>query len=135
MQHLHQPHSTDQTSLKWSPESMMLTKTVSDVQISPSYDSVLFVATSPKLKEEGYRYISHIYQASMDGSNSTLFSNPETSSMQPRFSPDGQTVAFISMCKGIRSLFCISKQGGEASLLFTNKKNIKPSLGLHVENL
>src|ERR1700761_7185922 len=103
-----------ETGLTWTPEAIIQTKTISDVQISPDNESVLFVVTEPRMTKKKGTLLSRIYKKNCNSKGSPVpFSAPNVSSMQPRWSPDGQWIAFISTREGIKRLYLLSSEGGE----------------------
>lgn len=105
----------------WAPVEMMQLKSISEIVLSPDNETALFVTSESKIGEKN-RYISQIYRVKTDGSESpTLFSSTESSSGQPRWSPDGRWIAFISDRSGTRNLYLISATGGEAIPLTQGK--------------
>jgi len=111
--------------LSWTPEEMMHIKNVWDVQLSPDNETVLFVVTSTILTDAQSGYLSTIYRASADGTEEPFpFSAPSCSSYQPRFSPDGQWIAFLSGRDGTRQLYLIRSDGGEATQLTSGEEDV-----------
>lgn len=99
-------------SLVWTPEEIMKTKIISDIQLSPDNETALFVATEAKMNEEKGVSVSRIYKSdSFHKINATPFSTIEYSSSQPRWSPN--------------NLYLIHAHGGEAIPLTKEKKNIQ----------
>ncbi|MBN9377670.1 MAG: hypothetical protein BGO14_11290 [Chlamydiales bacterium 38-26] len=118
-------HATEK-DLAWTPEAIIQTKTISDIQISPNNESVLFVVTEPNMSEEKGALVSRIYKRNCVGEEMPLpFSAPHVSSMQPRWSPDGQWIAFLSNREGIKRLYLIHSEGGEATALTEGKKDVQ----------
>ena len=104
----------------------MKTKTIYEVQISPDNKSVLFVVIEPKMTDEKGIFLSRIYKTNSNGKECPIpFSAAEVSSMQPRWSPDGQWIAFVSTRQGVRNLYLIDGKGGEATALTKSKKPIQ----------
>lgn len=118
---------TTEKSLRWTPEEIMKTKLISDVQLSPNNETVLFVATETKMDnhEKGFS-LSRIYKASANNKESPRpFSTIEYSSSQPRWSPDGKWIAFLSDRNGANNLYLIHAEGGEAIALTKERKDIQ----------
>lgn len=102
----------------WSPKAMLETKLLSDPQLSPDNQSVLFQVLEPKLGDIKGKYLLQIYK------NTELFSPADASSMLPRWSPDGKWVAFLSIKEGgKKQLFLIPSSGGEAKPLTKNENH------------
>lgn len=120
-----QLHASEK-ELTWSPEALIQTKTISDIQISPDNESVLFVVTEPKMTEEKGTLLSRIYKRNCVGDEIPLpFSAPNVSSMQPRWSPNGQWIAFLSTREGVKRLYLVHSEGGEATALTEGKKDVQ----------
>lgn len=111
--------------LQWSPEEMMKTKIISDVQLSPDNESVLFVVREAKIEEDLSVNLSQIYQAkSNHNDNAILFSHFEMAS-QPRWSPNGKGIAFLAKQNGIIHLYLTSLSGNETIALTNEKRDIQ----------
>jgi len=120
-----QLHATEK-ELTWSPEALMQTKMISDIQLSPDNESVLFVVTEPKMTAKKGTVVSRIYKRKCAGDGAPLpFSAPHVSSMQPRWSPDGQWIAFLSTREGVKRLYLLHSEGGEAALLTDAKRDVQ----------
>lgn len=110
-------------SLSWTPETLLNMKNISDVQISPDHQSLLFVVTEPKITSETGINVSRIYLAKDE--SPIPFSAADISSSQPRWSPNGQWIAFVSKREGKRDLYLIRSEGGEAIRLTHGKKDVQ----------
>jgi dipeptidyl aminopeptidase/acylaminoacyl peptidase len=92
-------------------------KRVSDPQISPKGDLIAFVVTEMNKKQNTSNSDIWIIPA-RGGEPWRLTSSPEADS-NPRWSPDGKKIAFISARKGTPQVWMIDPKGGEASQLTT----------------
>lgn len=110
--------------LEWSPEVLMKTKTISDIQLSPNHECVLFVAKDLTMTDEQGDSLSRIYLSSVSNKTAVPFSTLGVSSTLPRWSPDGQWIAFLSNREGKTNLYLIRSDGGEAIPLTKAKKDI-----------
>lgn len=90
---------------------------VSDPQIAPDGKQVAFVVTFYD-KEEN-KSNSDIYLAPIKGNGIRQLTNSPKSDSQPRFSPDGRFIAFVSSRSGTPQIWLIPTNGGEAKQLTT----------------
>jgi dipeptidyl aminopeptidase/acylaminoacyl peptidase len=111
--------------LTWTPEVIITTKVISDVQLSPTNESILFVVTEPQVKDEKNALSSKIYKRDLHKEDATLFLATDMSSMQPRWSPDGEWIAFLSIQEGVKNLYLIPSDGGEPIALTNSKKDVQ----------
>jgi dipeptidyl aminopeptidase/acylaminoacyl peptidase len=96
-------------------EDMFRLHRVSDPQISPDGSSVLFVVTEP-LKAEN-RTDSDIWIVSTIGGEARKLTNSTKQDRHPRWSPDGQWIAFESNRDGSFQVWIMPAAGGEARKL------------------
>jgi len=99
------------------PRDLYRLRLVSDPQISPDGSRVAFVRK--QLDEEKNEYVSNIYVVDREGSVSQFTSGDKDSS--PRWSPDGNYLAFLSGRKERAQLHLLSTKGGE-SVALTERK-------------
>lgn len=97
---------------------------VADPQVSPGGDKVLF--TRSKINFDKNRYESNIWQLSLDGGEPYQFTSGIGRDSNPRWSPDGRHVLFLSDrafsdkedgAKGKTQLWVMPSSGGEARRL------------------
>jgi dipeptidyl aminopeptidase/acylaminoacyl peptidase len=93
-------------------EDFISLKRVSDPQISPKGDLIAFVVTEMN-KEQNTSNSDIWIIPSRGGEPWRLTSSPEADS-NPRWSPDGKKIAFISTRKGSPQIWMIDPKGGEA---------------------
>ena len=113
-----------------TPEDYFAFESISDPHISPDGKLVAYVVTTVDQKQN--RRNSSIWMASIDGSRAPWrFTTSPQSSNSPRWSPDGQSLAFISSRPGADGsattesrpqLWLLSMSGGEARRV-TSLKN------------
>ncbi|MGQ9736492.1 MAG: prolyl oligopeptidase family serine peptidase [Armatimonadota bacterium] len=91
-------------------------KLVSDAQISPDGEQVMCVVK--RIDREKNKYFSHLYLCDLRTREVRQFTNGEVSDSQPRWSPDGRWIAFVSNRQKPQSqIFLIPADGGEAQAL------------------
>lgn len=102
------------------------TKIISDTQVSPDGQCVAFVV-SDAYKGDTPSPKSQIWIVNADGSDAHPFTTGPRSDHSPRWSPDGEWLAFLSdrmNDKGTDELFLLSRHGGEAKRLFEAKSGV-----------
>jgi dipeptidyl aminopeptidase/acylaminoacyl peptidase len=91
-------------------------KTVSDAQLSPDGLTIAYVVGSYDEKQNQAH--SAIWLASLESGQTRQFTSGETTDSQPRWSPDGARLAFISTRhEGKPQIFIMDIAGGEARRL------------------
>ncbi len=98
----------------FTPEDIVNVQWLSDPQISPDGRSVAFVVT--RMDGEADEYRSQVWLMATDGASEPrqLTFGPKHDSM-PRWSPDGQTLAFLSDRGGKAQVWLLPADGGEAN--------------------
>lgn len=95
---------------------------ISDPQLSPNKRQVLFVQSEANWKAD--RRISHIWRINADGSGLIQMTSGSDGENTPRWSPDGNTIAFIAKRgaepEAVSQIFLIGVAGGEARQITTH---------------
>jgi len=98
-------------------EDFIQIKRISDPQVSPKGDLIAFVVTEMDLEKNASN--SDIWIVPTTGGKPwRLTSSPQSDSC-PRWSPDGQKIAFVSTRSGSPQIWMIDTRGGEAFELST----------------
>ena len=108
----------------WTPEMEMKLRSVGAVQVSPDGTKVLYTVSSPVMTAERSEYLTQIWLANANGSEAIQLTYAEKSSENPRWSPDGRSIAFTSSRSGKNNLYVIRVAGGEAEQLTDSKSGI-----------
>ncbi len=109
----------------WTVSEMLKVKTLKDVRLSPDNRSAIFVVTDSGLADGKDSYLSKLYKVALNGSQNPIpFTQAESSAIQPKWSPDGRWIAFLSDRTGALNLYLIRPDGGEAMALTQAKSNI-----------
>lgn len=109
------------TTTAWTPELMMKVKGVGAVstppgavRVSPDGKRVAYTITDAVMTADRSEFVSQIYVADTDGGNSFQLTYSEKSSTNPRWSPDGKWLAFVSNRKDNKNnLYLLRLSGGE----------------------
>lgn len=101
-------------------EDIVNLKTVTDPQISPDGDWVLYVVTYPQ-------HGSDIWLISGDGGTARQFTSHPGPDLHPRWAPDGKTIAFLSTRpdeKAKAQIHLIPADGGESKALTDESESV-----------
>ena len=80
----------------WTPDLLLTVKRVGPVVPSPDGSRAAFVVSQTVMEGEKSEWLSHIHVASADGKETFQLTQGDKSATQPRWSPDGQWIAFLS---------------------------------------
>jgi dipeptidyl aminopeptidase/acylaminoacyl peptidase len=106
------------------PADLLRIRFLSEPQFSPDGARVAFVVTT--LSEEKDAYLSNIWLVDVDGGEPRRFTTGATRDTDPRWSPDGRALAFLSdrePKKGAQ-LYLMPAGGGEAVRLTDLKRGV-----------
>ncbi|HEV8265369.1 MAG TPA: S9 family peptidase [Gemmatimonadales bacterium] len=96
-------------------EDYIALKAVSDPQLSPDGKWVAYTVSTPSLQDN--RNVSRIWVAEVATGRSRQLTGGPGSDRQPRWSPDGKTLAFISTREGGAQVWLLPIGGGDARKL------------------
>lgn len=89
---------------------------IGDPEISPNGSQILFVRTEPNWKAN--RRIGHIWRINADGTKLLQLTSGVDGENTPRWSPDGQSIAFVSKrgtdADAVAQVYLLENSGGEA---------------------
>jgi dipeptidyl aminopeptidase/acylaminoacyl peptidase len=98
-------------------EDYIALKAVSDPQLSPDGRWVAYTVSTPSLQDN--RNVSRIWVAEVATGRSRQLTGGPGSDRQPRWSPDGKTLAFIATREGGAQVWLLPVGGGDARKLST----------------
>jgi dipeptidyl aminopeptidase/acylaminoacyl peptidase len=109
----------------WTPDLMLKVKRVGPVVPSPDGSRVAFVVSEAVMEGEKSEWVSQIHIAASDGSSAFQLTRGEKSATSPRWSPDGQSIGFLSpRVVDKAGVFIIRVAGGEAEQITSEKEAI-----------
>ncbi len=109
----------------WTPDLLLKVKRIPLVVPSPDGSRAAFVVSEAVMQGEKSEWLSHIHVANADGSGSFQLTRGEKSATAPRWSPDGQWIAFLSARGSDKAnVFRIRVAGGEAEQLTSEKASV-----------
>src|SRR5437667_9476261 len=104
-------------------EDVLAIKNVSDAQVSPDGKWIAYVVTSVDMKENAND--ADVWLVSTAGGDTIRLTTSKKNDTQPRWSPDGKRIAFISAREEKPQIFLISPFGGEAEKLTDSKSGVQ----------
>ena len=114
---LAQPYSLAQTQQRrvLSLDDLSVIRTIMDPQVSPEGNWVAYTVRTLDMKED--KRNSHIWMTSWDGARTLQLTSSKDSETSPRWSPDGQYIAFLSgrgSDAEVDQVWLMNRAGGEA---------------------
>jgi dipeptidyl aminopeptidase/acylaminoacyl peptidase len=105
-----------------TPEASLNLRSTSDLQFSPNGERLAFVVTEPA---KGERRARHIWLYEKQSGSIRQFTYSAKSEFLPRWSPDGQQLAFLSDRDEQQQVYAMRANGGEASALTKGKRGVQ----------
>lgn len=103
----------------------MKIKSVSQTDISNDGKYVAYVVREAIMEEKKSEYLSQIWVNNLANNENFQYTFNLKSSISPKFSPDGQKIAFLSSRSGKNQIWVMNTLGGEAKKLTDEKKGIR----------
>jgi dipeptidyl aminopeptidase/acylaminoacyl peptidase len=98
----------------WTPQDMIRVKRIGGVWPSPDGSRVAYTVREAILDAGKSEYLTHIYLTNATGSETIPLTRGEKSCDNPRWSPDGKWIAFVTSRSGKANIWRIRVAGGEA---------------------
>ncbi len=111
----------------WTPEQMMKVKRIAAVRPSPDGKMAALVVTEAVMEPEKSEYVNQIHLANISTGaeiTSRQLTFGEKSSTEPRWSPDGKRLAFLSNRSGKNQIYVLHLAGGEGEPITDMKADI-----------
>ncbi len=86
------------TKAKWSEDDVVNAEVATDFQVSPDGRWVVWVKAAPD-DDEG-EHVRHLFRSSLTGDREVQLTRGRDECFQPRWSPDGKHIAFLSAREG-----------------------------------
>jgi dipeptidyl aminopeptidase/acylaminoacyl peptidase len=109
----------------WSPETQVKTKAVASPRVSPDGKRVVYTVNDAVMTADKSEFITQLWLASIDGKENFQLTFGDKNSTNPKWSPDGSMIGFVSNRKDNRNqLYVIRVAGGEAEQVTELKANV-----------
>jgi dipeptidyl aminopeptidase/acylaminoacyl peptidase len=113
------------TAQTWEPELQLKLKAAGAPQVSPDGKRVVYTVNEAVMTADKSEFVSQIWLANIATKQNTQLTFGEKSSTNPKWSPDGNWIAFTSNRKDNRNqLYLLSMNGGEAEPLTDGKSGV-----------
>ena len=109
----------------WTAELQIKVRAVATPRVSPDGRRVVYTVSDAVTTAERSEYVSQIWMATSDGKENVQLTFADKSSTNPRWSPDGNWIAFTSARKENKNnLYVMRVSGGEAEMLTDLKGSV-----------
>ncbi len=109
----------------WSPEMQVKTRAVGSPRISPDSKRVVYTINEAVMTADKSEFVTQVWMATVDGKENYQATFGDKSSTNPKWSPDGNSIAFTSNRKDNKSnLYVLRLLGGEAEPMTDVKSGV-----------
>ncbi|HEY2964565.1 MAG TPA: S9 family peptidase [Pyrinomonadaceae bacterium] len=109
----------------WDPETQMKVKAVGTPRVSPDGSRVVYTVNEAVTTPDKSEFVTQIWMANLATKQNFQLTFGEKSSTNPKWSPDGKWIAFMSNRKDNRNnIYRLSIEGGEAEPLTDLKSSV-----------
>jgi len=108
---------------RWTPEELMKIARLDDINISPDGERIVYTVTRPVIKEKTDKFETFIHITDRKG-NSRQLTYGKYNCTDPKWSPGGNLIAFITKRSGGNNIWLIRPDGGEAWQLTDAKTGV-----------
>jgi dipeptidyl aminopeptidase/acylaminoacyl peptidase len=113
------------TAQTWEPEMQLKFKAVGTPKVSPDGKRVVYTVNEAVMTADKSEFVTQIWMANIATKQNVQLTFGEKSSTNPKWSPDGNWIAFTSNRKDNRNnLYLLSLNGGEAEPLTDGKSGV-----------
>lgn len=109
----------------WSPEMQVKTKAIGTPRVSPDGTRVVYTVNEAVMTADKSEFVTQIWMATTDGKEDYQVTFGDKSSSNPKWSPDGRSIAFTSNRKDNKTnLYVLRLMGGEAEPVTDVKSSV-----------
>lgn len=109
----------------WTPEMQVKLRAVGSPQLSPDGKRVVYTVNEAVMAADKSEFVTQIWMATADGTSNYQVTFGDKSSANPKWSPDGSSIAFTSNRKDNKNnLYILRLSGGEAEPITDVKSGV-----------
>ena len=109
----------------WDPEMQLKLKLVGSPRVSPNGKRVVYTVSEAVMTSDRSEFVPQIWLGNIDTKQNVQLTFGDKSSTNPKWSPDGNWIAFVSNRKDNKNnLYLLSVNGGEAEPLTDLKSGV-----------
>jgi len=106
------------TAQTWDPETQLKIKAMGTPRVSPDGKRMVYTVNDAVMTADKSEFVTQIWMANIATKQNTQFTFGDKSSTNPKWSPDGNWIAFLSNRKDNRNnIYLLNVNGGEAEPL------------------
>jgi dipeptidyl aminopeptidase/acylaminoacyl peptidase len=109
----------------WEPELHLKFKAVGTPRVSPDGKKMVYAVNEAVMTPDKSEFVTQLWMSNLDTKRNVQLTFGEKSSTNPKWSPDGNSIAFLSNRKDNRNqIYLLSMNGGEAEPLTDGKSAV-----------
>ncbi len=108
----------------WSPEQCLKIKNITAVVPSPDGNKILYTVREAVMTDDRSEYINQVWLCNRNGTNAVQLTKGDKNSANPKWSPDGNWIAFTSSRDSKNNLYLLPVAGGESEKITDVKSSV-----------